>query len=57
MRIAFPPQATVVFDALIDLAPWVWEASPMVDLLWSFNLAAFERSPGGSVAVELPSRR
>ena len=57
MRIAFPPQATVVFDAVIDLTPWLWEGSPVVDLLWSFNVAAFERLAGGSVAAQLPSRR
>ena len=56
MRIAFPPRATVVFDAVIDLAPWRWEGSPVVELIWGFNLTAFEKSPGGTVAVELPSR-
>jgi hypothetical protein len=55
MRIDVPPRATVAFDAIIDLAHWAWDGSPVVALRWGFHVAAGQ-SPEGTLTIQLPSR-
>jgi hypothetical protein len=56
MRIDFPPGATVAFSAIIGLAPWAWDGSPMVALRWGFHFASGQ-SPEGILTIQLPSRK
>jgi hypothetical protein len=50
MRIDFPAGAEVAFGAIIDLAPWSWDGSPVVALCWGFHFAT-GRSPQGTVTI------
>jgi hypothetical protein len=55
MRLDFPGGTTVAFRAILDLAPWAWEGSPVATLRWGFHFAAGQ-SPEGTLTIQLPSR-
>jgi hypothetical protein len=53
IRIDFPPDTQVTFEATIRLERWAWSGTPTVRLEWGFHFAS-GTAPGGDLSVALP---